>query len=195
MKRSITTIAALVAAIAGFALAVVAGGASGRSRTFTLNVAQNGHIKTVPHAIVVNGKGFAVYMLSGESAHHILCVVKTGCLGIWPMVTIGGTAKPTAAPGIKGRLGTLRRTVNGHTVRQVTLGGHPLYTFVQDTKRAVANGNGITHFGGTWHAFLDTGTPASTAPAGSMTTTPTNTSTTPTYTYTTPTYTYSPPGY
>ena len=50
---------------------------------------------------------------------------------------------------------------------QVTLNGHPLYTFEGDGNKAgVANGNGIVAFGGTWHVVVAGSAKAAKAPVG-----------------------------
>jgi predicted lipoprotein with Yx(FWY)xxD motif len=189
------------ALIAGAALAVLAAGlATGKS--FTLAVNSGGEIQsstgTSHHALAVNGKGWAVYELAGESRHHFLCTAANGCISFWIPVTVAGKTKPSAAPGIKGRLSTVKRVLNGKTEEQVLLAGHPLYTFKGDSKRAVATGNGIKSFNGVWHAILASGGAASVGGTGTSstptTTTPTSTGTTPTptSTYTYPTYSPDP---
>ena len=131
----ILVIAVVVAATAALALA--------RSPTLTAaRVRLHGRTARV----VVNGRGVTVYWLSGERARHLLCTSRA-CFTAWPPVRAVG--RPTAA-GFRGRLGTLRR--RGFT--QVTLNGHPVYTYIGDgARRGVASGDGIFAFGGTWHVF------------------------------------------
>jgi predicted lipoprotein with Yx(FWY)xxD motif len=100
--------------------------------------------------IAVNAKGLTVYTLSGDSPTHMECTKASGCFKAWPPVTVNG--KATMASGVKGKLGTFKR--DGFT--QVTLSGHPLYTFAGDHGKAgVANGNGLVAFGGTWHVVVE----------------------------------------
>ncbi|MGP0053515.1 MAG: hypothetical protein ACLPZR_32385, partial [Solirubrobacteraceae bacterium] len=91
--------------------------------------------------------------------------------------------KATKASGVKGKLGTWHR--DGFT--QVTLNGHPLYTFSGDGgKRGVATGNGLKGFGGTWGVLQE----GQAVTAGSTTTAPSSsgsTSTSPVYTTSTST--------
>jgi predicted lipoprotein with Yx(FWY)xxD motif len=109
--------------------------------------------------IAVNSKGVTVYTLSGESPKHLECTSRA-CFAAWPPVTVKG--KPSIS-GVKGKLGTLKR--DGFT--QVTLSGHPLYTFEGDGNKAgVANGNGIVAFGGTWHVVVAGSAKSATAPGG-----------------------------
>ncbi|HEY8625976.1 MAG TPA: hypothetical protein VIL82_08210 [Solirubrobacteraceae bacterium] len=144
----------LSAIIAAVALAGVAIAAS-----MTLSVAKNGTVtnqtkmtKTEP--IALNSKGRAVYLLTGDSAKHPECVVSNMCLMFWFPVTVpSAKSKPSAATGIKGKLGVWNRTGLSGKIHQVTLAGHPLYTFKLDSKKADATGEGIASFGGTWHVI------------------------------------------
>jgi predicted lipoprotein with Yx(FWY)xxD motif len=97
----------------------------------------------------VDGKGRTLYTLSGETTKHLKCTSQA-CLGIWTPLTVSSRkAKLTAASGVKGRLGLLKRS-GGRL--QVTLGGKPLYRFSGDSAPGDTNGDGIRSFGGTWHA-------------------------------------------
>ena len=140
-------------------VAVMAISANAASTTIGVKTVKVGG-KSEP--IAVNSKGVTVYTLSGESTKHLECTTHA-CFTAWPPVTVHG--KPTAS-GVKGKLGTLKR--DGFT--QVTLDGHPLYTFEGDGNKAgVANGNGIVAFGGTWHVVAEGSAKAAQAqtPAGS----------------------------
>jgi predicted lipoprotein with Yx(FWY)xxD motif len=171
-------IAILAAALAGLASAALVGLAV--AKTLTLQVAtgasvtnQSGSTKT--ENIVINTKGRAVYTLSGDTTTHPKCTKANGCFSFWPPVTVSSAKNLSKAAGVKGKLGTFKR--NGLT--QVTLGGHPLYTFANDKKKANATGEGINGFGGIWHVVK--------GPAGS------SSSSTPTMS--TPTTTSPYPGY
>jgi predicted lipoprotein with Yx(FWY)xxD motif len=152
-RLSLLSVAVFTTALAALAVAALTASALTKSSS-TLGVAKNGTVtnqqmvtKTEP--IAVNSKGLAVYYLAGETVHHALCVKSNKCLSAWPPVTVPtANSKPSAATGIKGKLGIFHRL----GFFQVTLAGHPLYTFVGDTKKDAATGEGIVHFGGTWHA-------------------------------------------
>ena len=154
-----------LAAIGGVAMlalaaviAVMAMSASAASTTIGVKTVKVG---STSEPIAVNSKGAAVYTLSGDSATHMECTKANGCFSAWPPVTVSG--KATMASGVKGKLGTFKR--DGFT--QVTLNGHPLYTFEGDGNKAgVANGNGIVAFGGTWHVVVEGSAKAAQAPAG-----------------------------
>ena len=164
----------LIAVIA--AIGVLALGASAKSGGGDiLHLAKAEHVGTSRVPIAVNSKGRPVYLLHPETTKHLLC--KGMCLKVWPPVTAKPGQALTKVSGVKGKLGSFKR---GGT-RQLTLNGHPLYTFVMDKTKGTAKGDGITAFGGTWHVFREG--PAVKAPT---TTAPTTTPTTP--------YT-PPPGY
>lgn len=165
---------ATVAAVAGFAAAALVGVAI--AKTFTLQVAKSGKVtnqtgSTKTESIVTNSHGMAVYTLSGDSASHPKCTKANGCFGFWPPVKVSSATKLSKAPGIKGKLGVWRR--DGFL--QVTLAGHPLYTFASDSQRAHATGEGLNSFGGTWHVVKAAGSTS----AGSTTSTMSAPTTTP----------------
>ena len=158
-------------AVAGFTLAALLGSAA--AKTFTLKVAKNASVTnqqshTTKHEnIAVNKHGSAVYLLTGDSKAHPECVKSNGCLAVWKPVKVSSRKKLSKAPGIHGKLGIWRR--NGF--RQVTLGGHPLYTFVLDHQKRAAIGEGIHSFGGTWHVIKTAGASGGGSSGGNGTTT------------------------
>jgi predicted lipoprotein with Yx(FWY)xxD motif len=167
-------VAAVVAALAGLASAALVGLAV--AKTLTLQVAngasvtnQSGSTKT--EGIVVNARGRAVYTLSGDTTSHPKCTKANGCFSFWPPVTVSSAKSLSKAAGVKGKLGTFKR--NGLT--QVTLSGHPLYTFANDHKRANATGEGVNAFGGIWHVVKDAGSGQSSSSTGTTMSTPTTT--------------------
>ena len=153
----------LIAVIA--AVGVLALGASAKSGGgHVLRLAKTEHVGTSTVPIAVNSKRRPVYRLHPETTKHLLC---TGmCLKVWPPVTVKPGQELTKVSGVKGRLGSFKR---GAT-RQVTLNGHPLYTFVMDKAKGTAKGDGIVAFGGTWHVFREG--PAAKAPTTTTPTTP-----------------------
>jgi predicted lipoprotein with Yx(FWY)xxD motif len=183
------------AALAGFAVAL-AGGIAG-ANSFTLQLAKNAKVTnqsgmTKSESIAVTPHGFAVYTLSGDSAAHPKCTSANGCFGFWPPVKVKSAHGLTKPPGIKGRLGTWHR----QGFLQLTLSGHPLYTFSADTQKDHATGEGVHGFGGIWHPVSE-GSSGSSSGSGGMTTTTGGTTTgsgtgtgTTTTTCTTPPYCY-----
>jgi predicted lipoprotein with Yx(FWY)xxD motif len=164
-------VSALVAVAAAAALAVTAFASTASptsTRTGTINVARSVEVGSKHEPIAVNAHGAAVYELLPDTTKHLLCTKASGCLKFWPPVTVAKGAKPTKGAGLKGKLGTF--THSGIT--QLTLNGHPLYTFLGDKTKGEAHGDGLMTFGGTWHVFAQG---AATAPApvqSSTTTTP-----------------------
>lgn len=154
-RASRSALALLVATAllsAGTAIAFAA------TRTFTLKLARHAKVtdvqgKTTRMNVVTNRHGFVVYTLSGDSPRHPKCTSSV-CLQFWPAVTVGSAKKPTKAPGISGKLAIWKHA----GMRQVTINGHPLYTFSGDAQRDVATGEGIVSFGGTWHVRTASGT-------------------------------------
>jgi predicted lipoprotein with Yx(FWY)xxD motif len=149
----------VVAGLAGLALA----GLTGMALAATHPTLQTANNASLGKTIVVNSRGLTVYELKGENSYHLLCKTKA-CFALWPPVTVkSAKTKPTAAHGVKGRLGVLHR--NG--MFQVTLAGHPLYRFSGDSStKGKATGDGLKGFGGTWHVVA-------TSSAGTTTTTST----------------------
>jgi predicted lipoprotein with Yx(FWY)xxD motif len=173
-------VAIVVAALAGLASAAMVGLAV--AKTLTLQVAKgasvtNQTMSTKTEAIVINSKGRAVYTLGGDTTTHPKCTKANGCFGFWPPVTVSSTKGLSKAAGVKGKLGVFKR--NG--IMQVTLGGHPLYTFSQDHKKNNATGEGVTAFGGTWHVVKGPSAGSSTGNTSSTSSTPTMTTTTSPY--------------
>ena len=111
--------------------------------------------KTVKHDVLVNGAGHAVYLLTGDSSKTPKCTSST-CLGDWPAVTTSAS-KPVVGKGVTGKVAIW--THKG--IHQLTINGHPLYTYLADSSAAVATGNGLKSFGGTWWVLSGSGATAS----------------------------------
>ena len=152
-RRGVTLVAGAVVA-SMLALAAVA-----IAKSFTLNVAKNATVTNMTTMVTkhenigVNGKGFAVYWLSGDSKSHPKCTQSNDCFKFWPPVTAKSASALSKASGISGKLTSWKR--DGFT--QAVLGGHPIYTFAPDTKKDDATGEGIVGFGGTWHVVTASG--------------------------------------
>jgi predicted lipoprotein with Yx(FWY)xxD motif len=154
----------LVAVLAGVGVAAFAGLAFAKSSNTTIKTVHNAKLG---ETILVDSHGRTVYELKPETTHHLLCTTKP-CFMFWPPLTATKNAKLTKATGIKGTLGLLHR--NGSY--QVTLGGRPLYHFLEDKGKGQANGNGIPSFGGTWHVVTNgAGKPATTTTSTTTTST------------------------
>jgi predicted lipoprotein with Yx(FWY)xxD motif len=136
----------------GVAIVVLAAMSAVAVAASTTLATRKASVKGKTKTVVVDARGATLYMLSGESVGHRtrLKCLSSACLKAWPPYKTTRTAKLAKASGIKGTLGRLHRVKA--KLYQVTLGGHPLYTFVGDNgKKGSAKGDGLTAFGGTWH--------------------------------------------
>jgi predicted lipoprotein with Yx(FWY)xxD motif len=193
----------LIAGLAGSAVAVAAGMASGSS--FTLKVRSGVHVTNSPtkafrvkpvdthEAVAVGPAGFTVYTFQGETTHHIICKktsdAKTNCWGFWPPVSPSSAKGISKQSGIHGKLGSFRN----HGVLQLTLNGQPLHYFTPDLKsrnKGQATGDELKTFGSIWHIVPAGG--SSGTSSGSSSTRSTTSTTTGTMTGTTTTCAYPP---
>jgi predicted lipoprotein with Yx(FWY)xxD motif len=139
---------ALITFLAGHA-AARPNAAAARAKPAKINLHNSGVGK-----ILVNGKGFTVYMFTADKKRKDNCVSKSGCTGTWPLITTKG--KPKAGKGVKqSLLGTIK--VKGK--QQVTYNGHPLYGYSGDGSAASTDYVGVSEFGGTWRALNASGKP------------------------------------
>jgi predicted lipoprotein with Yx(FWY)xxD motif len=99
---------------------------------------------------LTDSSGRTVYMFTADMNGMSMC--SGACTKPWPAVTTTGT--PTAANGVEASaLGTI---ANG-SAQQVTYHGHPLYYFIRDKSAGSTEGEGITHFGGSWYVVSPAG--------------------------------------
>jgi predicted lipoprotein with Yx(FWY)xxD motif len=98
--------------------------------------------------ILVNGRGFTVYAFTKDGRNRDACAAISGCLSVWPVVS--GASRPTLGPGVKRSLvGTI--TLKGGK-KQLTYGGHPLYTYIGDSGPGQTSYVNFLQFGGRWPA-------------------------------------------
>jgi predicted lipoprotein with Yx(FWY)xxD motif len=110
-----------------------------------------GSLKTARIAgvtVLTSAAGFTLYWFAPDTASVSDC--NGSCAVYWPPVT--GT--PAARPGVTGRLGTIKRA---DSATQATYNGHPLYTYVGDTRPGQVNGNNLNLNGGLWHEVTVSG--------------------------------------
>ena len=94
--------------------------------------------------VLVDSKGMALYTNNQDSGMNVAC---TGsCTAIWVPLMAPSSGQPTSSDqAVQAKLGMVKSKGGS----QVTFGGKPLYTFVQDSPGQVT-GNGFTdNFGGT----------------------------------------------
>ena len=130
--------------LAGVSTAMAASDSASRAATVST-------AKTHLGRIVVNGRGHTLYLFEKDKRGRSAC--SGACAGYWPPLLTHG--KPMAGAGAKqALLGTTKRADGS---RQVTYAGHPLYTYVLDTKRGQTAGEGSTLFGAGWDALSPAG--------------------------------------
>lgn len=101
--------------------------------------------------VLVDSNGMTLYDFHKDKGTTSSCYGP--CAEGWPPLLTEGEA--TVGNGATtSKLGTTERK-DGTT--QVTYAGHPLYTFVEDTKPGEANGNDVSAFGAQWYALKGNG--------------------------------------
>jgi len=110
-------------------------------------------IASVPKlgSVIVNSKGFTLYDFHKDKGTKSSCYGE--CAKVWPPLTTEGAPQPSNGASAS-KLGTTKRSDG--TI-QVTYAGHPLYTYVADTKPGDAKGNDFSSFGGQWYALKANG--------------------------------------
>ncbi len=102
-------------------------------------------------AILVDSKGLTLYDFHKDKGTKSACY--GACASTWPPLTTSGAAQ--AMKGAEAsKLGTTKRTDG---TLQVTYAGHPLYTYIADTKPGEAKGNDFSSFGAQWYALMPNG--------------------------------------
>jgi len=127
---------------------------SGSTSTSSPVAATAGSLKTATIGgvtVLTDARGFAVYSFAPDTTTTSDC--NGACTAAWPPVK----GPVTAAAGLTGKLGTIKRSDGS---AQATFDGHPLYTFVKDTGPGTDTGNGVNAFGGLWHALTASGSAA-----------------------------------
>jgi predicted lipoprotein with Yx(FWY)xxD motif len=98
--------------------------------------------------VITNAKGFTLYAFAPDTATASKC--NGSCSHYWPPLK----GPVTAGSGVTGKIGTIKRS-DGST--QATYNGHPLYTYIGDTKPGQDAGNNLNLSGGYWHVVPVTG--------------------------------------
>lgn len=91
--------------------------------------------------VLTNAKGFTLYWFAPDTPTKSAC--DSSCTAYWPPVS---PAK--LAAGVAGTLTTITRSDGS---KQAAYNGHPLYTYIQDSKPGQATGNNVKLNGGLWH--------------------------------------------
>lgn len=97
--------------------------------------------------ILVNSRGFTLYLFTADRRNRDNCVKKSGCTTAWPPLTV--TGRPHAGSGVKASLLGTITLPNGH--HQVTYNGHPLYRYAGDSRARQTYYIGVSAYGGRWY--------------------------------------------
>ena len=139
-----------IAAISVIAL-IVAGVSIGTAGSSSATVSSAGSaLKTTTIkgvTVLTNSKGFTLYLFVPDSSTKSVC--NGSCAAYWPPVKA-----PVSAPGIKGTITTITRADGS---KQAVYNGHPLYTYIGDSKPGQATGNNVTNSGGLWKEIVVSG--------------------------------------
>jgi predicted lipoprotein with Yx(FWY)xxD motif len=146
--RRILILLAGAAATLSMAGLATAGFATASGRRATLELRKTGLGK-----ILVNGRGLTLYMFVADRPNTDNCVKIVHCTTVWPLLTT--TGKPITKSGVKGSLVGTIKLPNGQT--QVTYAGHPVYTYIADTRPGQTFGEGVFQSGAKWYVLNGTG--------------------------------------
>jgi predicted lipoprotein with Yx(FWY)xxD motif len=101
--------------------------------------------------VLVDGRGRTLYLFEKDKGGKSSC--NAACAINWPPLL--ASANLRAKSGVKASLLGRTKRKDGHW--QATYNRHPLYTFVQDTKKGEAYGEGVEAFGAEWYAVSPAG--------------------------------------
>lgn len=153
MKRSLVLLAALGCTCAGAGSAIAS--AQARPSTPAARAARAATVqlrRTALGNILVDSAGHTLYLFTRDRGARNSCVPVSGCSRVWPALKAAGN--PTAGPGVKSSELSSIGVPGG---RQVTYAGHPLYTYVGDTRAGETGYVGIEEYGGFWDALSASG--------------------------------------
>ena len=131
-------VGAVTALAVGLSACGAGGAATTTSQAATVQLSNNSTLGS----ILVDTGGMTLYRFHKDSVNKSVCTAT--CAGLWPPLVVSG--KPSAASGVTGKLGTLKRS-NGQ--EQVTCDGYPLYTYSGDKAAGDTTGQGYL---GLWNA-------------------------------------------
>src|SRR4051794_14009513 len=131
LRRWIAVPLALAAITVAAACGGGSGGSSGSSATSAPAPTATGDLlstaKTSLGTILVDGNGLTVYHFANDTSTASTCV--DACAADWKPV-VAPASLPSSLPGVTGALGS---TTRADGTLQLTVAGHPVYTFVGDT--------------------------------------------------------------
>ena len=132
----------------------VYGGSASATRQQSTSQTTSGKVSTASTSlgtVLVDSQGRTLYLFNADKGTKSAC--SGACTSAWPPLRVSG--KPTVGGGAAAsELGTTQRS-DGQ--REVTYNGHPLYTYIGDSKPGDVNGQGLTAFGAAWFALSPSG--------------------------------------
>jgi len=155
-----TAVALLAAACGGSSSGAT--GTSGTSAAAAGQGASTGAVHTAKGTlgtILVDGRGMTIYQFAPDKPGRSTCY--GSCATYWPPVMAPATL-PASVPGVTGKLGTTTRK-DGSS--QLTVAGHPLYTYVGDSAPGQTKGQNLDDSGGLWTVLSAAGAPVTAGPA------------------------------
>ena len=100
--------------------------------------------------VLVNAQGRTLYLFEKDKGMTSAC--SGACASIWPPLT---ATRAVAGSGLAAAKLTVARQPSGAS--DVTYAGHPLYTYVGDTKPGDVKGQGLNQFGAGWYVLSPSG--------------------------------------
>jgi predicted lipoprotein with Yx(FWY)xxD motif len=139
------------------------GSVTSRAQTSATTSASGGAVGVATTSlgpVLVDSKGFTVYMLTADTNGHSTC--SADCLEYWPVVPAPAGSDMSPVQGVSAALATTMATSGA---LMLTAGGRPLYTYIGDVTPGQVTGEGLNTFGGTWYAVSPSGAPVTAAAA------------------------------
>jgi predicted lipoprotein with Yx(FWY)xxD motif len=154
---------ALVAAGCGSAGTTSAGSSSGSGSAYPLSAPAAASRATAPSGaatvgarhtglgtVLVDGQGRTLYLFEKDRGMTSACA--GACASIWPPLT---SAQAVPGAGLAAAKLSVAKQPGGAS--DVTYAGHPLYTYVGDTKPGDTKGEGLNQFGAQWYVLSPSG--------------------------------------
>ena len=159
--RKALSLGIVVAAVTGLVLAASALATRSARASRDATVVKIGTRKLPKLGVVlVNGKGFTLYMFVPDKKKKVTCV--KSCAVVWPPVKLAKGQKAVAT-GLA-RQSLLGSDANPSGGSVVTYAKWPLYTYVVDTKPGQAKGQATNLNGGLWYVLSPSGKVIKTKP-------------------------------
>jgi predicted lipoprotein with Yx(FWY)xxD motif len=157
-RRHVLVLSVAAAALAAAGCSSASGGTA--APTPTANGDAVSAQTTSLGSILVDGRGRTVYEFANDTSSKSTCT--DACAAVWLPIAAPATV-PASEPGVTGKLGATTRADGS---RQLTVAGHPVYTFTGDSAAGQTNGQNQVLNGGLWTVVSPAGAPLRTT-AGS----------------------------